>query len=80
MILRELHVGKLGRVFTICPIQKIPSVGEEQLELSHITDTSVKWYMHRLAISKLSICLLPAPAILLPSLCPKERRMHTCAP
>ena len=41
MILRELRVGKLGRGFTICPIQKIPSVGEEQLELSHTTDTSV---------------------------------------
>ena len=41
MILRELHVGKLGRGFTTCPIQKIPSVGEEQLELSHTTDTSV---------------------------------------
>ena len=39
-----------------------------------------KWYMHHLAISKLSICVLPAPAILLPSLCPKERRMHMCAP
>ena len=35
MILKELHAGKPGRVFTTCPIQKIPSVGEQQLELSH---------------------------------------------
>lgn len=54
------------------PQTEIPSVGEERLELSHITGTSGKWYVHCLAISKLNICVLTAPAILLPGLCPKE--------